>query len=223
MTVSLYHGDCLVEMAKIPDRSVDLILTDIPYGEVNRESNGLRVLDKGVADVETFPLEAFLRECDRVCRGSIYVFCGTLQVSQILRFLRERRMSTRCLVWEKTNPSPMNADKVWLSGIELCAYGKKPKAAFNSFYRSTVLRYPVGQSKAHPTQKPLLLMEELVRVSSDEEDIVLDPCMGSGTTGVACVNTGRRFIGIEKDETYFKVAEKRIAEASRTEQVRLFQ
>ena len=210
--MKLIQGDCLEVMKGIEDGSVDMILTDIPYGEVNRPSNGLRGLDKSKADIVTFDLSDFLSACSRVCRGSIYIFCGTEQVSDIRKFLVSSKFSTRLCVWEKTNPSPMNGQHIWLSGIECCVYGKRPNAVFNEHCKNTVWRFPNGRNKQHPTEKPLNLFKYLLQASSNEKSVVLDPCMGSGTTGVACVNLNRDFIGIELDKDYFNIAKKRIEE-----------
>ena len=81
MSNKIIQGDCIEEMKKILDKSIPLILTDIPYDVVNRKSNGLRKLDKGNADILTFNLQEFLKECNRICSGSIYIFCSTEQVS----------------------------------------------------------------------------------------------------------------------------------------------
>ena len=99
-------GDCLEIMKGMPDKCVDLVLTDIPYNEVNRESNGLRNFDKGVADSAVFDMCLFLGAINRVCRGSIYVFCGTEQVSVIRKTFVSFGLSTRHCVWEKANPAP---------------------------------------------------------------------------------------------------------------------
>lgn len=209
----LMLGDCLDRMREIPDASVDLVLADLPYDVVNRSSNGLRNLDKGAADVLTFDLEAALFEAARVCSGSVYLFCGTEQVSGIRFFLAGSGFTTRLGIWEKTNPSPMNGQHLWLSSIECCVFGKRAGAPFNEHCQSSVWRNPTARGKLHPTMKPLALMERLVLASSNEGDTVLDFTMGSGTTGVACVNTGRKFIGIERDEGYFKIAQERIRTA----------
>ena len=140
----------------------------------------------------------------------IYIYCGTEQVSNIRKLLVQNKLSTRLIIWEKSNPSPMNGDKIWLSGIECCVYGKFPKATFNLHCKNTVLRYPCGRSKIHPTQKPLKMFEDLILASSNEGDIILDPFIGSGTTALASINTRRNFIGIEKDEHYFNLANERI-------------
>lgn len=197
---------------RIPDKSIDLILTDIPYDVVNRASNGLRHLNKRRADVITFDLKDFLSECVRVCKGSIYIFCGTEQVSFIRERLVASGLSTRLIIWEKTNPSPMNGKNIWLSGVELCVFGKFRGATFNEHCKNTVLRYPSGRSKLHPTGKPLEMFEYLIKTSSSKGNIVLDPCLGSGTTAVAALRTGRQFIGFELSKSYFRKATKRISE-----------
>jgi len=210
MTCKIKQGDCLELMNEIPDKSIDLVCTDIPYGEVSRVSNGLRDLDKGKADIETFDINIFLDQLVRLTKGSIYIFCGTEQVSTIRKQMVDAGMSTRLIIWKKTNPSPMNGDYIWLSGIECCVYGKFKGAVFNGHCENTVLEYPCGRNKLHPTQKPTKLLESLILHSSKEGDIVFDPCMGSGSTGVACINTGRNFIGYELDNTYFEIAQNRI-------------
>lgn len=209
----LYNTNCFNIFMKLKDKSVDLVVTDIPYGEVNRTSNDLRKLDKGAADVVTFDLDAFVTECVRVCKGSIYIFCGIGQVSTIRAKLVQLKLSTRLCIWEKTNPSPMNGDKLWLSGIECCVYGKFPKATFNQHCKNSVFRFPCGRNKIHPTQKPLPLISYLIESSSNEGDTVFDPCMGSGTTGEACLKLNRKFIGCELNTTYYLAAKERIENA----------
>ena len=210
MINEIYLGDCLELMKDIPDKSIDMVLTDIPYVEVNRNSNGLRNLDKGKADIIDFNLDELVNELCRITKGSIYIYCGTEQVSNIRKLLIQNKMSIRLIIWEKSNPSPMNGDKIWLSGIECCVYGKFPKATFNLHCKNTVLRYPCGRSKIHPTQKPLKMFEDLILASSNEGDTILDPFIGSGTTAIACINTNRNFIGVEKDEHYFNLANERL-------------
>ena len=99
-------GDCLEVMKGIPDKSVDLLLTDIPYGGVNRESNGLRNLDKGKADIVEFDLLEMVNELIRITKGSGYIFCEWEQISPIIQYLRDNKISNRLCVWKKTNPSP---------------------------------------------------------------------------------------------------------------------
>lgn len=164
--------------------SIDLILTDIPYNEVNRHSGGIQChgytirYDHGEADNARFDMTATLNEMWRVCKGSFYIFCGIGQISVISNFFRSKDVNTRLIIYEKTNPLPVNGKHIWLSGIETAVFAKKSRATFNLDCRNTVLRYPIAQPTGHPTPKPLNLMRELIRASSNEGDIVLDPFMG---------------------------------------------
>lgn len=208
----IYNMDCIEGLALMGDDSVQMVLTDIPYGEVNRaKESGLRKLKKGAADDETFPLGALLPELYRVCSGSFYIFCGTEQVSEIRRFFRNKDMMTRLCVYKKSNPSPMNCQFNYLSDIECCVWAKKKGATFNGKYLSCVWEHPAGSSKIHPTQKPLSLFQRCVEVSSNEGDVILDTCMGSGTTAVASHRLNRHFIGFELNKEYYDIAKRRIA------------
>ena len=221
--VDLRLGDCLELMKNIPDGSVDLVLTDIPYGECNRNDNGLRNLNKENADIETFNLQEFLIEVYRVTKGTIVVFCGQHQFSEIKNFFQEKqdknKGTVRQLVWRKTNPSPMNGKHIYLSGIENAVWFKKRGGVFNANCKNTVFDYPCGRSKLHPTEKNHDLLKELIFDNSNEGDIVFDPCMGSGSHGLVAVENNRHFIGIELDEGYFNIAKKRIEEAQ--EQIKI--
>lgn len=209
----LMEGDCLERMAEIADDSVTLTLTDIPYGEVSQKSAGLRRLDRGNADACDIDLNALIAAICRVTVGSAYVFCGTQQISPIVTAFKTHGLTTRVGAWEKTNPSPMNGTRLWISGLEFCVFARKANAVFNEHCKKALWQAPSGRAKIHPTEKPVKLMERLVAASSGLEDVVLDCCLGSGTTGVACANLARSFIGIEKDPAYFAIARERIAAA----------
>lgn len=213
MTAEIIHGDCLDVLRGMSDASVDLVLTDIPYGEVNRDSGGLRLLDKGIADDETFAIDPFVDELVRVCRGSFYVFCGIEQVSALARRFQHNGLTIRHGVWEKTNPSPMNGEYLWLSGHENCVFARKAGATFTERCRAAIWRCPTAPSDRHPTEKPLALFERLVLASSKPGDVVLDPCAGSGTTGDACLRTGRRAILVERHAPFVDVIRKRLADS----------
>ena len=147
--------------------------------------------------------------CDKT-KGSIYMFCGFNQVSTIRQAMSKKGLSTRIIVWEKTNPSPMNGSVIWLSGVELCVYGKKKSATFNLHCKNTVFRYPCVGGRIHPTQKPVELLAQLIAASTKEGDTVLDPFMGSGTTAIAAIREKRNFIGFELYKEYYEKACKRI-------------
>ena len=206
----IYNLDCIEGLKQIKSNTAQLVLTDIPYTVVSRDSNGLRILDKESADIMNFDLEIFLSEIVRISKGSIYVFCGTEQVSYIRDYLVKAGLSTRLIIWEKSNPSPMNGEYIWLSGVETCVYGKFAGAIFNEHCKNSVLKFPTGRSKIHPTEKPLKLFKYLVEVSSNEGDLVVDPCMGSGTTAIACLETKRNFVGFEINENYYEKCISRI-------------
>lgn len=201
-------------MRDMEDRTVNLTLTDIPYDGVNRESNGLRVLDKGVADVITFDLDEFLKEVYRVTEGTIIIFCGQGQLSHIFKFFLEKQKknkgTVRQLIWQKTNPSPMNGQHIYLSGIENAVWFKKRGGTFNAHCKNTVFTYPCGRSKLHPTEKNHDLLKELILDNSNEEDIVFDPCSGSGSHLLVASENGRKWIGTELNEEYFNIAKDRM-------------
>lgn len=210
----LYQGDCIAKLVTMQDNSVNFTLTDIPYDAVNRTSNGLRELDKGKADVLTFDLLMFLEQVYRVTSNSICIFCGKEQFSTVYEFFANKKGTVRPIIWEKTNPSPMNGQYIYLSGVEMAVWFKKSGAkVFNAHCKNTVFRHPNGRSKLHPTEKNHELLKELILDNTNEGDIVFDPCMGSGSHGVVALENGRRFTGIELDEKYFNIAQNRIEEA----------
>ena len=207
----LFHGDCLEIMKNIEDKTADFVLTDIPYAEVNRSSNRLRNLDKGNADVLTFNLYSFLEELYRITSNSICVFCGREQFSTIYSFFANKKGTVRPIVWEKTNPSPMNGQYIYLSGVEMGVWYKKQGAkTFNAHCKNTVFHYPNGRSKLHPTEKNHALLEDLIKDNTNEGQIIFDPCCGSGSHCFVAENLGRKYIGIELDKNYFNVATERM-------------
>lgn len=193
---------------------VHLTLTDIPYGEVNRNSNGLRTLDKESADVMTFKMNEFLNEVYRVTNGTIIIFCGKEQLSEIHKYFsdmqRKGKGTVRQLIWEKTNPSPMNGQHIYLSGIENAVWFKKRGGSFNAHCKNTVFKYPCGRSKLHPTEKNHDLLKELILDNSSENDIVFDPCSGSGSHLLVAKQNNRRFIGCELNKKWCEVARERL-------------
>jgi len=209
---TLYLGDCMDILPTLD--KVDAVITDPPYGEVNRKNSGLRNLDRGVADVADFEIKELATLLAKH-GSSVYVWCGTEQVSELRAAMVNFGMSSRLCIWEKTNPSPMNGQHLWLSSIETCVFGKESGATFNEHCASPVFRMATEPKEYHPTAKPIPLMERLIQASTNEGMTVIDPFMGSGTTGVAAIQMGRKFIGIEREPKYFDIACKRIEQASR--------
>ena len=201
-------------MKTMSDDCVHLTLTDIPYGVVNRDSNGLRNLNKEEADVMTFDLSDFLSEVYRVTSGTIIIFCSKEQISEIYKFFDEKQKkklgTVRHLVWEKTNPSPMNGQYIYLSGIENAVWFKKKGATFNAHCKNPVFRYACGRSKLHPTEKNHDLLKELILDNSNEGDIVFDPCAGSGSHLLVAKENNRQWLGVELNREYFSIASERV-------------
>ena len=209
--IELKHNNCLDILKTYKDDYIDFTLTDIPYDVVNRKDNGLRNLNKDKADILTFDLDEFLEQVYRITKNSICIFCGKEQFSAIYEYFANKKGTVRPIIWQKSNPSPMNGQYIYLSGVEFAVWFKKSGAkTFNAHCKNTVFKHPNGNSKLHPTAKNLNLFKELILDNSNEEDLILDPCMGSGTAGVACKQLNRNFIGIELDEKYFEIAKSRI-------------
>jgi DNA modification methylase len=208
----IHYCDCLEFMKKLPDDCVDMVLTDIPYGDVNEKKghNQIRNFDKKDADILTFDLRDFFYECLRICKGSGYIFCGYGQVSIMTDILKNNKIAHKLCVWDKTNPSPINGEHIWLNGLEFCIFWKNKNATFNEFCKKPLWKFSSGKSKIHPTEKPLKLFEYLVSVSSNRNDIVADFCLGSGTTAIACERLGRQWLGCEISKEYCDIANARI-------------
>lgn len=215
-TNTIINDDCMSFMQTMDNDSVNLMLTDIPYGEVNRGSNGLRELSKDSADIVTFDLEEFLKQVYRVTKGNVIIFCGKEQLSQIHKFFSDKQKkhlgTVRQLIWKKSNPSPMNGQYIYLSGIENAVWFKKRGGVFNAKCKNTVFEYPCGRSKLHPTEKNHELLKELILDNSNEGDIVFDPCCGSGSHCLVAKNNGRNYIGIELNKEYYEIAKERLGE-----------
>lgn len=217
----IYHMDCMDALRNMGDNSVDFVLTDIPYAGVNKydssknriNSKALRKLDKGEADELTFILDEFLNEIIRISSNSICIFCGYEQISEIFLKFIENKLTVRPIVWEKSQFSPMNGDIIYGCNVELAVWGKKHNnGVFNGFCKGTVFRHSSGTSKVHPTQKNIDLFKELILDNTNDGMTVLDPCIGSGTTALACIQTGRNFIGFERNKKWFDIASERISE-----------
>ena len=203
--MTIYHGDCREIVPKLG--KFDLLLTDPPYGVVNRESGGLRVFDKGGADDLTGPELSAPMSCDVL---SAYVWCGSEQISGLRSGFIGRGFTTRLCFWQKTNPSPMNGQYMWLSAVEACVYARRSGAVFNEFCKPPVWLGPSCATTGHPTEKPVWLFKRLVAASTNIGGSVLDPFMGSGTTPRAAKDLGRKAIGIEIEERYCEIAAKRM-------------
>lgn len=216
---SLYHGDCLEVMKQIPANSVDLVLTDPPYN-ISKENKfntmGRAGIDFGEWDKDA-DLFSYIDELPRILRpnGSFIVFNDWRNLGAICKYAESKGFESKDMIrLEKSNPMPRNRDRRYITDYECALWFvvKGAKWVFNRLdekYQRPKFVHSI-ESGLHPTQKNLKLMENLTLIHSNEDDMVLDCFMGSGTTGLAAKNLKRNFIGIEKDENYFNVAKKRI-------------
>lgn len=240
MKIDLIHGDCLEEMKKIPDGGIDLVLTDPPYGTTACKWDTViplepmweqlkRVTKKNGAIV-LFGSQPFTSALV-MSNPKMFKYEWVWEKSHAANFMSaKRRPLTKhenVLVFSlgKENYYPnmvKGKQKMNRSGEVLyerkkeSIYGSMPKVLANvrndTYYPISVQKFSSGamRERIHPTQKPVALMEYLIKTYTNEGETVLDFTMGSGTTGVACKNLNRDFIGIELDETYFEIATKRI-------------
>lgn len=224
-TYKLYQGDCLEVMKNIPDGSVDLILTDPPYEIATTGAGMYKQADKQYVKELNGMKDGFSEEVlDELCRVmkkiNIYFFCSQKQIIPLLDyFVKKKKCNWNILSWHKTNPIPACGNKYLTDTEFILFFREKGVKVYGSFdTKRTWYATPLNQSDkkkyGHPTVKPLSILENLVMNSSQEGEVVLDCFMGSGSTGVACLNTNRDFIGIELDEGYFNIAQNRIEEAA---------
>ena len=271
--LKLHQGDCLVEMNKIADGSVDLILCDLPYGTTDRKG----IKDKGdnrlLSWDTVIPLDKLWEQYRRVLkeRGTVVLtadqpFTSQLILSNLDWFKYEwiwKKKKTTGFLLANYRPMKETEDVVVFSPAGAAAasrhggnmtynpqgliekkvkkknsakrlgkflhnpehMGKGNKLLHETEYEQKYTNYPseiiefgLDKDSIHPTQKPVALMDYLIKTYSNENEVVLDNCMGSGTTGVSAVRCNRKFIGIEKDENYFNLASDRIMSVSKVSQ-----
>ena len=230
--VQLIHGDCLEVMKPIPDGSVDMILCDLPYGATRNKWDSVIPFDKLWAEYKRVCSGAVvLTDAQPFTSALIMSNLSWFKQSLVWKkniasnFLNANRQHLSrhedVIVFAKNQPV---FNKQMLNGSPYVQKRKGKDDSGDNYGRvnkridtiNAGVRNPISvlefdrEVGLHPTQKPVALMEYLIKTYTNEGDTVMDNCMGSGTTGVACLNTGRRFIGIEKDDKYFEIAKKRI-------------
>lgn len=229
MTAELHQGDCLEWMKGQPDGIADLIVTDPPYklilgagggafGQDKRAYYGeLKTMSEGIS---TDILNEFMR---LLKKPNLYLWGNWRLILDYLKFFEDKNVVTNILSWHKSNPAPLCSNK-YLNDTEYCLFIRAPGVKLRGGYKDhgtwwlTPLNTEDRQKYGHPTPKPLEIIRQMVRNSTDPGDTVLDPFTGSGTTGHACVLEHRHFIGCEIDAGYFETARARIKGASQTKE-----
>jgi site-specific DNA-methyltransferase (adenine-specific)/modification methylase len=228
----LYLGDSYELISEIPTASIDLILTDPPYNLSRYSTGNIRLswrkdINNDVADwdkVEFRPSD-WVSEFKRILKptGNIFAFCSYNLIGKWHEAFDPEFDTFQFFVWHKTNPVPKVLRAGFLNSCELivCMWNKGHTWNFSSQREMhNFIEAPIcmGSERVrnpfHPTQKPVRVLEHIIKIASKEGDVVFDPFMGVGSTGVAALNLGRKFIGIEIDENYFRAAERRIREAA---------
>lgn len=220
---TLHLGDCMEIMKTIPDKSIDLVVTDPPY-QIETSGGGLYTqADKQYVKELNFMKDGFSEEVlDELCRVmkkiNIYIFCSQKQIIPLLDyFVKGKKCNWNLLIWGKSNPVPACGNK-YLSDKEYILFFREKGVRIYGSYETKFTYYitPLNQKDkkkyGHPTVKPQEILLNLVTNSSQEGELVLDPFMGSGSTGVACKTLNRDFIGIELSKEYYEIACKRINE-----------
>jgi DNA modification methylase len=218
---NIYHGDSYELIKEMEDNSIDLIYTDVPYlmqnGGKGAGAFGDRIhklIREDMHDIiEGFNykiLDDFIRVSKKV---NIFIWCNKQQILKIMNYFKD--YSIEILFWAKTNASPF-CNNNWLPDVEYCLYIREKGVKLNDGYDLKSKWYVSPTNKFdkdlydHPTIKPLELVKRHILHTTQENDIVFDPFLGSGTTAVACSEIGRKYIGIEKNEEYYNIAVDRL-------------
>lgn len=242
--VKLFLGDCFDKINAVDENSVDLILTDPPYwhkkspgkpySERKQSNTKSRFVTselynqdcemmKGMSDFNDIEIRSFLCEIKRVMKiMNAYIFCNETQLPYYCMWAEENKLMFSVLVWEKPlsiiNKNRFSQNTEYI--VRIYDYGTGlNKENPSEFYNRVFHDLPVT-NKNHPTEKPVLICDKIILLNTKENDVILDPFMGSGTTGVSAVKNKRKFLGIEKNENFYKIASKRIKEE--TAQISLF-
>ncbi len=210
----LLHGDALTLMGGLPAGSIDMILTDPPYGISFQSNHRTEKHKKITGDNNIEWLDGWAAELFRIAADNTahYVFCSFHNIEHFKSALGRFFNLKNILIWEKNNTSMGDLKGDFAPKYEMIIFMHKGRRLINGSRDANILKFSRTLNKLHPTQKPVDLLEYLICKFSSAGDVVFDPFMGSGSTGVACARTGRKFIGIERDDEYFKTAVRRASE-----------
>lgn len=217
--IKLLNKDCLEVLKALPDNSVDLVVTDPPY-EIGTTGGGFVGKKTYFKELDCIKDGFDPKILDELCRImkkiNCYFFCSQKQIIPLLDyFVKDKKCNWNLISWIKSNPTPACGNK-YLTDTEYILFFREKGVKIGGEYKTKSTYYitPLNKKEKdlynHPTVKPLHIVENFIINSSNEGDIVIDPFMGSGTTGVAAKKLGRKFIGCELDGEYFNTAKNRI-------------
>lgn len=217
----LYNMDCMEGMKYLPDKSIDLVVTDPPYLIKTTGAGIYKQSDKQYVKELNGIKDGFSEEVlDELCRVmkqiNIYLFCSQKQIIPLLNYFVVRKgCNYNLLTWHKINPVPACGNK-YLTDTEFILFFREKGVPIQGEFKTKFTYYitPLNQKDKkiykHPTIKPVEILRNIIINSSNKGDIVLDPFIGSGSTAVACDETGRNYIGFEIDKDYYEAAQKRL-------------
>lgn len=220
--VELLNGNCFELIKNIPDNSIDLVITDPPYkfdsagggffakNKIDQRKYADDLMQINCCNFEPGPFLDLIKT--KLKKVYIYTFCNKTLVADYIQWAKENKCNYDILVMCKSNPIPAYNNH-YLSDVEYIIIIREPGTYFSKekdieLYRKWFMTS--CKKGIHPAEKPLELIKKFVRVASPPQSVILDPFMGSGTTGVACMELDRQFIGIELEEKYFEICQKRI-------------
>ena len=222
----LYNGDCLAVMDALIAQGVkvDMILTDPPYGMSYQSHRRKEMHNKIANDTELDWVEDFAEKCYNISNDNTahYVFTSFHKIDIFKQAFEKFFTIKNILVWEKNNHTSGDLKGNFASKVEFVLFMHKGRKLMNGGRVPNIFKFAKTNNDLHPTQKPVDMLEFLADKFSNKDDIILDPFMGSASTGVACMNTNRRFIGIELDEGYYKISTERVQQAIDAKQNSLF-
>lgn len=220
--------DSKQHIKRIPDKSVDLILTDPPYNIARHSTGniplpGRSAINNDIADWDNVSFEPS-EWCDDFLRilkptGNLFIFTTYNQLGKWYDALDHRFDTSQFMIWHKTNPAPKIFKAGFLNSCEMifCCWNKKHTWNFisqkemHNFFESPICMFPERlKSPKHPAQKPVALLKKIITIASNEGDVVFDPFMGVGSTGVAALQLKRRFIGFEISPVYYQASTNRL-------------
>lgn len=218
----IYNMDCIEGIKLLEDNSIDLVVIDPPYKlDLNRVKNTTTFTNYanellGLKD--GFDLKVLDLLIQKMKKINIYIYCSKRQIQELLEYFTNKGCNYEVLTWHKQNPSPLT-NNIYLPDTEYVIFAREKGVRLYGNYHTKHKYYISGTNQVdkkkykHPTIKPMPFIENHIENSSRPGEVVLDCFAGSGTTLVGAINKGRKFIGFEINEEYYKIAEKRIAEA----------
>lgn len=221
-TNEIYNMDCMEGLKVLDDKSIDLVVIDPPYklnlNKIKNPSSSCKYTNELLGLKDGFDLKVLDLLIQKMKKINIYIYCSKRQIQELLEYFSNKECNYEVLTWHKQNPSPLT-NNIYLPDTEYIVFAREKGVKLYGNYHTKHKYYVSGTNQVdkkkygHPTIKPISFIEHHIENSSKEGDIVLDCFAGSGTTLVGAINKGRRFIGFEINEEYYKIAKSRIAEA----------